>query len=89
VITIADLGDHDGPILAITMGGIRIHASAVAEVLYRRHAHHLVTIITTPLNPEKAALRYGDHIGRRTFEAAEGVYVIELRAAAKLRAVPR
>jgi DNA replication protein DnaC len=46
------------------------HASAVAEVLYERHAENLATWITTGVNPQAVANRYGGGIARRVFEGA-------------------
>lgn len=46
------------------------HASAVAEVLYERHAENLATWITTGVTPQAIANRYGGGIARRVFEGA-------------------
>lgn len=46
------------------------HASAVAEVIYERHAEGMPTWVTTGTDPEKLAARYGGGIGRRMFEGA-------------------
>lgn len=46
------------------------HASAVAEVIYERHADGRTTWITTGADPEKLATRYGGGIARRIFEGA-------------------
>lgn len=46
------------------------HASAVAEVLYERHAENLATWVTTGVTPKEIATRYGGGIARRVFEGA-------------------
>lgn len=46
------------------------YASAVAEVLYERHADMRPTWVTTGVGPEKIAERYGGGIARRVFEDA-------------------
>lgn len=46
------------------------HASAVAEVLYERHAAELPTWVTTGATPKAIADRYGGGIARRVFEGA-------------------
>jgi hypothetical protein len=46
------------------------HASAVAEVLYERHAENLATWITTGVTSQAIANRYGGGIARRIFEGA-------------------
>jgi DNA replication protein DnaC len=47
------------------------HASAVAEVLYERHAENRATWVTTGVSPKAIADRYGGGIARRVFEGAE------------------
>lgn len=47
------------------------HASAVAEVLYERHAENRATWITTGVSPKVIADRYGGGIARRVFEGTE------------------
>jgi DNA replication protein DnaC len=47
-----------------------IGRSAVTEVIFKRHAEQRPLWITTWLNPESAAKRYGDGIARRIFEGA-------------------
>lgn len=44
--------------------------SAVAEVIFKRHAEQRPLWITTWLTPEKMSVRYGDGITRRIFEGA-------------------
>lgn len=46
------------------------HASAVAEVIYERHAEDLPTWVTTGVGPQELAARYGGGIARRLFEGA-------------------
>lgn len=46
------------------------HASAVAEVIYERHAEDMPTWVTTGVDPAKLADRYGGGIARRLFEGA-------------------
>ncbi len=46
------------------------HASAVAEVIYERHADGRPTWVTTGTDPDKLAARYGGGIARRMFEGA-------------------
>jgi hypothetical protein len=46
------------------------HASAVAEVIYDRHAEGLPTWITMGVGPKEVAARYGGGIARRVFEGA-------------------
>ncbi len=47
-----------------------LHASAVAEVIYERHAEALPTWVTTGVTPADIANRYGGGIARRIFEGA-------------------
>ena len=47
------------------------YASAVAEVIYERHAEALPTWITTGVSAKALADRYGGGIARRLFEHAE------------------
>lgn len=46
------------------------HASAVAEVLYDRHAEQRATWVTTGVGSKEIAARYGGGIARRIFEGA-------------------
>ena len=46
------------------------HASAVAEVIYERHAENRRTWVTTGATPKAIADRYGGGIARRVFEGA-------------------
>lgn len=46
------------------------HSSAVAEVLYERHAERRKTWITTGVGSKEIAARYGGGIARRVFEHA-------------------
>lgn len=46
------------------------YASAVAEVLYERHAQQATTWVTTGVGPKEIAARYGGGIARRVFEGA-------------------
>lgn len=46
------------------------HASAVAEILYERHAESLPTWVTMGIGPKEVANRYGGGIARRVFEGA-------------------
>ncbi len=46
------------------------HASAVAEVIYERHAENRATWVTTGVAPKVIADRYGGGIARRVFEGA-------------------
>lgn len=46
------------------------YASAVAEVLYERHAEARATWVTTGVGPAEIADRYGGGIARRVFEDA-------------------
>jgi hypothetical protein len=47
------------------------HATAVAEVIYERHAENRPTWVTTGVSPKVIADRYGGGIARRVFEGAE------------------
>lgn len=47
------------------------HATAVAEVIYERHAENRPMWITTGVAPKVIADRYGGGIARRVFEGAE------------------
>lgn len=47
------------------------YASAVAEVVYERHAANRPTWVTTGVSPKVIADRYGGGIARRIFEGAE------------------
>jgi hypothetical protein len=46
------------------------YASAVAEVLFERHAQARTTWVTTGVGPKEIAARYGGGIARRVFEGA-------------------
>lgn len=46
------------------------YASAVAEVVYERHAANLPTWVTMGVGPKEVATRYGGGIARRVFEGA-------------------
>jgi DNA replication protein DnaC len=46
------------------------YASAVAEVIYERHAESRATWITLGVGPKEVATRYGGGIARRVFEGA-------------------
>lgn len=59
VVVIDELGGEDAR-----------HASAVAEVLYERHADGMTTWVTTGVGPKELANRYGGGIARRVFEGA-------------------
>lgn len=75
------LGDGDAPLVESSMtaplllidelgGEDARYGSAVAEVLYERHAEGLPTWVTTGVDPQAIAQRYGGGIARRVFEGA-------------------
>lgn len=75
------LGDGEAPLVEASLraplllvdelgGEDARHASAVAEVIYERHAEGLPTWITTGVLPKDLANRYGGGIARRLFEGA-------------------
>jgi DNA replication protein DnaC len=47
-----------------------VGSSAVSEVIHKRHAANLATVITTWMTPAEVKARYGDGIARRCFEGA-------------------
>lgn len=76
------LGDGEPPLVAMALkapllvldelgGEDARHSSAVAEVIYERHADDLPTWVTTGVTPERLAERYGGGIARRLFEGAQ------------------
>jgi DNA replication protein DnaC len=54
-----------------------VHNSPIVEILHRRHARMLVTIVTSGFGGDELAARYGDGIARRL---GEGASVIHVRA---------
>jgi len=75
------LGEGEAPLVAAALrapllvldelgGEDSRHASAVAEVIYERHAEGVPTWITTGVTPKDLATRYGGGIARRVFEDA-------------------
>jgi hypothetical protein len=75
------LGDGESPVIAEAMacplllidelgGEDQRHASAVAEVIYERHAANKATWITTGAGSNEIATRYGGGIARRILEGA-------------------
>lgn len=75
------LGDGEAPLIAEALsaplllidelgGEDQRHASAVAEVIYERHAAGRATWITTGVGSEAIATRYGGGIARRILEGA-------------------
>lgn len=76
------LGDGEAPLVSTALrapllvldelgGEDTRYASAVAEVIYERHADDLPTWVTTGVTPERLAERYGGGIARRLFEGAQ------------------
>ncbi len=63
----------EAPLLVVDeLGGEdQRYASAVAEVLYERHAQDHPTWVTTGVSPKEIADRYGGGIARRVFEDAK------------------
>lgn len=75
------LGDGESPVIAEALacplllidelgGEDQRHASAVAEVIYERHAENKATWITTGVGSNEIATRYGGGIARRILEGA-------------------
>lgn len=75
------LGDGEAPLVAAALrapllvldelgGEDQRHGTAVAEVIYERHAAGLPTWVTTGAEPKEIAQRYGGGIARRIFEHA-------------------
>lgn len=75
------LGDGESPVIAEALacplllidelgGEDQRHASAVAEVIYERHAANKATWITTGAGVNELATRYGGGIARRLLEGA-------------------
>ncbi len=75
------LGDGEAPLitLALEVGLLVVdelggedarYASAVAEVLFERHAQDQPTWVTTGVGPKEISNRYGGGIARRVFEDA-------------------
>lgn len=79
--TLHPLGEGEAPIIAQALdasvlvvdelgGEDQRYASAVAEVLFERHAEAKPTWVTTGVTPKEISARYGGGIARRVFEGA-------------------
>lgn len=75
------LGEGEAPVIARALsagllvidelgGEDQRYASAVAEVIYERHANAMPTWVTTGVGPKEIGDRYGGGISRRIFEGA-------------------
>lgn len=77
--TLHPLGEGEAPMIAAALrAGVLVvdelggedqrYASAVAEVVYERHADDMPTWVTTGVGPKEISDRYGGGIARRVFE---------------------
>lgn len=75
------LGEGEAPLVAAALsapllvldelgGEDQRHGTAVAEVIYERHAANLATWVTTGVGPKELAARYNGGTARRLFEGA-------------------
>jgi DNA replication protein DnaC len=55
-----------------------VRNSAVADVVYARHAHCRPTIYTTSMSSSALTVLYGDGIARRVYETVAGSFVVGL-----------